>query len=145
MPPGVEFPDDFDPAAAGGGDRVQATDGTRWVVVESRLRDEKTLLRRDVVEYDRLDHPALTGAAGMGVILAAFLAPPVGAVGVLGAVNASFAGTLVGAIVAIFGGWLAANLLLERTLVGREVYRFLEWSDYRGPIMAMRNNGGEAA
>jgi hypothetical protein len=148
VPESVDLPDDFDPRAADRGAHVTDQEGREWVVLESRLHDERKLVRADLVEYETLDHPAAMGAAGMGVILAAFLVPVVGSYALMASMELPTLWNVVGTVGAAFGAWAFSNVLLARTVVGDEVYRFLEWNDHRGAIIAQRQattTGGEAA
>jgi hypothetical protein len=148
VPEHITLPDDFNLRSADRGAHVTDSEGRRWVVLESRLHDERRLVRADLVEYETLDHPAVMGAAGMGVILAAFLAPIAGAYGVSASLALPTIWGVTAATAGVLGGWALSNVLLARTVVGDEVYRFLEWNDYRGAIIAQRQatqNGGEAA
>lgn len=151
LPPGL--PDDFDLHRADRGARVETVEGDTYVVLESRLDGNRTLVAEDVVEYGTLDHPFLTGLAGFVTLLASFVMPLWAGFQVLGPVQ-SLPVTLGGMTLVIIGAWVLSNIVLYRTAFGDQVFRFLEWQDHNNAIIALRRaeqtrddggSGGETA
>lgn len=131
-----ELPDgitEADRNAASEGDRFTDEHGTTWVTLVSKRDGSKKLVHEDVVQYEQLDHPFVTGLAGFGTLLATFVATIAAAWLYL----ATY-GPLVNAAIGL--GSLGAATLLARGLlaftpVGTEVYRFLEWYEHRELIV----------
>lgn len=151
LPAGL--PDGFDLYRADRGDRVETVDGDTYVVLESRLDADRTLVTEDVVEYGTLDHPFLTGLAGFVTLLASFIMPLWAGFQVLGPVE-SLPVTLGGMTLVIMGAWVLSNVVLYRTAFGDQVFRFLEWQNHNTAIIALRRaeqtrddagSGGETA
>jgi hypothetical protein len=135
VPDHLDLPDSFDIDAATSGDRVESADGTTWVVIHP-AGESKTLVHADIVEFGTIDHPLLAGLGGMAWLIFAFLAPPVGVY--YAAMGASPTVTIGAAILAVGLGYAAANVVLYRTPVGTQVFRFLEYNEYKSTIEAMR-------
>ena len=119
------------------GDRVTDDYGDEWVVIQSKRTGKKHVVRPDVVEYGRFDHPALTGAGAFATIMTALVGPLVAVVVYMGS-TPGLSGTQTGAFA--FGsvalGYGLARGLLMHTFVGEFIARFLEWNDHRAIIEA---------
>ena len=116
-------------------DRIDGEDGWRYYVIESALTGEKDLVHADCVEYDRLDHPALTGLIGFLTVLFSFLAPPFLVVVYGQLFFDSTGGLALTGLTAVIVAWACANYALNHTAIGDQVYRFLEWNEHKTLIM----------
>jgi len=127
------LPDGFELDRATEGDRVTDEHGTTWVVLVSKTDGRRELVHEDVVQYEQLDHPFVTGLAGFGALVATFVATIAAAWLYL----ATY-GTVVNIAIGL-GSFGAATLLarglLTYTPVGTEVYRFMEWFEHRELIV----------
>ncbi|MFW5956298.1 MAG: hypothetical protein ACOCQY_02730 [Halorhabdus sp.] len=130
-----DLPDNFHLAAADHMDRVEAADGTAFRVLESLTTGEKTLVHADIVEYDTLDHPMVTGVTGFLGLLASLFAPLV-----LALKLAALTPSAVASAGVVFAGvataFVVANMVLYYSTLGDWVLRFLEWNDHKKVIFA---------
>lgn len=129
-----DLPDGFDINTAERWDRVEAADGTVWVVLKSDTLDRQTLVREDVVEYGYLTHPAVTGLAGLVAVVVGLVGPLFTAYQIAAGLDSTAAGIgvlLVGGAAA----WVLANVLYYRTEIGLQLDRFLEWYEHRRLIV----------
>lgn len=136
LPDGL--PRGFDLSLADRGERVETTDGTTYVVLGSPGVNRQ-LVHADVVDYGTIDHPMLMGFAGMLVLATAFLGPVLAAFAFV-APTVGMGASIAVTAGAILGGWVLSNVLLYRTPVGTQVFRFLEWNDVKHLVL-----GGAAA
>lgn len=133
----AELPDGIERrevAAADHMERLETPDGRAYYVI-AHVNGERELANADVVEYETIDHPVLTGAVGFLALLTALLAPFVYGY----QIATELSGTIVPGAVAIGGagvGWFCSSYLLQYTILGEWVYRLLEWNDHKVAIMA---------
>jgi len=117
-------------ARAEQGEHIVDADNQKWVVLIDHSDKSRRLVHEDVTVYDEADHPAITGAAAFFTMILAMFTPLV-AVVYSGFTPPSAAWALIGYGGAIAGGFLIGRVLLNRTPVGTQLFRFLEWWEHK--------------
>ena len=136
LPPGIE---QWAVDKASDGHRFTDDEGKEWVVLVSERNGTRELVRDDVVEYGRFDHPVVGGAAGLVGLLASLLLPLYPAYVLSQSYSPSIGvGIVFGGVV---GAYLLAQFMLFYTPIGAQLFRFLEWREHQYLVMSKR---GEA-
>ena len=121
------------------GTRFHDADGYEWVVLQSARDGSRELVRDDVVDYGRLDHPMLGGVLGLLQLLASLISPVA-----IAYVLAQPYSPAIGAGILVFGligAYVLAQIALYFTPGGDQLFRFLEWREHQYLILSHREGG----
>jgi len=135
LPPGIE---QWAVDKAIDGHRFTDAEGNEWVVLVSHRNGTRELVRDDVVDYGRVDHPVVGGAAGLIGLLASLLLPLYPAYVLSQAYSPSIAVGILFAGVA--GAYVFARFVLYYTPIGGQLFRFLEWREHQYLVMSKRGD-----
>ena len=120
------------------GTRFHDADGHEWVVLQSARDGSRELVRDDVVDYGRLDHPLVGGLAGFLTIIGALIAPISTAYIYSQPLPAEMAAGVL--FVGIAVAFVATRVVLFYTPIGDQLFRFLEWRENQYLIMSYRES-----